>query len=250
MRKLVFLLANILFLFFFACDKEENDVQPIEVEYGEVSDIDGNIYKTIIIGSQEWLAENLKTTKYNDGTTISHKPNNDDWNNSSIGAYAWYNNDISNKDEYGALYNWYAVDTEKLCPIGWRVPSHEDWQILEGMVDSKFGVGDNEWSDRDCRGHDVGKKLKTTNGWHNNENGTDAISFAAKPGGYRYVDGSFFFEGKYTQWWNRDTLLVANTTISSTHNNRIIVYNKDCIITDSGFPLYGHYMRCVTEAEK
>ena len=241
-----------MILFFFACDKEENDIQPIEVEYGSVSDIDGNIYKTIIIGSQEWLAENLKTTKYNDGTPILHKPNNDDWYNSTEGAYAWYNNDISNKDKYGALYNWYAVDSEKLCPTGWRVPSHEDWKILEGMVDSKFGVGDNEWTDwsKECRGYDVGKKLKAISGWYKDGNGIDAIGFAAIPGGYRYIDGSFYYAGKYVQWWNRDVDILTNTTISTTSSNRVILYKKDCIYRHSGKALYGHYIRCVMEVVK
>lgn len=95
-----------------------------------VIDIDGNSYRTVIIGNQEWMAQNLRTTTYNDGTPIYNAREFFDWEVCTTGAYVWYNNAISYKDTYGALYNWYAVETGRLCPDGWRVPSSEDWEEL------------------------------------------------------------------------------------------------------------------------
>jgi uncharacterized protein (TIGR02145 family) len=94
-----------------------------------VSDIDGNIYKTIKIGTQTWMAENLKTTRYNNGDQI---PNgNGGWVDLSKGAYWWYDNDASKyKNAYGAIYNWHAVGTGKLCPTGWHVPTNSEWTAL------------------------------------------------------------------------------------------------------------------------
>ena len=97
-----------------------------------VTDIDGNIYKTVTIGSQVWLAEDLKTTKYNDGTPIPYVTDKEEWINTKSGAYCWncwYCKDESNDSIYGALYNWYAI-TGKLCPVGWHVSTDQDWETL------------------------------------------------------------------------------------------------------------------------
>lgn len=95
-----------------------------------VTDIDGNFYPTVIIGNQEWMAINLKTTKYRDGSPIPNVINANQWINLSTGAYCWYKNDESNKENYGGYYNWYAVETGNLCPTGWHVPSNDDWLTL------------------------------------------------------------------------------------------------------------------------
>jgi uncharacterized protein (TIGR02145 family) len=134
-----------------------------------IADIEGNVYKTVKIGNQWWMAENLKTTKYNDGTAI---PYSTGWGELD-GAYCWYNNDISYKNPYGALYNWYAVNTGKLCPTGWHVPSIDDWKTLTDYL----GGGDN-----------AGGKLKETGTVHwgsPNLGATNESGFTALPGGYR-----------------------------------------------------------------
>lgn len=97
---------------------------------GVVKDIEGNIYNTITIGSQTWFSENLTTTKYNDGTSIPIVEDQTAWNNLTTPAYCWYNNDQVTYGKYGALYNWYAVNTDKLCPSGWHVPDNNDWMQL------------------------------------------------------------------------------------------------------------------------
>ena len=98
-----------------------------------VTDIDGNVYNTKVIGTQTWTTENLKTTKYNDGTDIPLSDNATDWvtkSTSATPAYSWMNDDLYTKDQYGAFYNWYAANTGKLCPTGWHVPSKEEFLTL------------------------------------------------------------------------------------------------------------------------
>ena len=109
-----------IILIFANCKKNETAV---------VTDFDGNVYDTITIGTQVWMVENLRTIHYNNGTYI---PNVTDstWQKLSTGAYCWYNNNVIFKDTYGALYNWYAVNTGKLCPTGWHVPTDDEWTTL------------------------------------------------------------------------------------------------------------------------
>lgn len=139
-------------------------------------DYDGNIYSTVRIGSQIWMAENLKTTKYNDGTNISNITENNVWQYDTIGGYCWYNNNIEYKSIYGALYNWYAVNTNKLCPIGWHVPTDTEWEILIDYI----GGFEN-----------AATKLKEPDTIHWNsyaEPPTNETGFTALPSGVRYDD--------------------------------------------------------------
>jgi len=100
-----------------------------------VKDVDGNEYRTVIIGSQTWMIENLRTTRYADSTAIPMVSDSASWRNLLTPGYCWYNNDsTTNKNEFGALYNWYTVDTGKLPPRGWHVPTEEDWTTLENNV--------------------------------------------------------------------------------------------------------------------
>lgn len=107
-----------------------------------VTDIDGNTYKAVTIGSQTWMAENLKTTKYNDGTSVPLITDFTEWFGLNTPAYCWYDNsEANNKETFGALYNWYAVETGKLCPTGWHVPSDDDWQTLVLYIDPDAEAG-------------------------------------------------------------------------------------------------------------
>lgn len=183
-------------IFSFSCSKDKS---------GIIVDIDGNEYTTIIIGNYEWMAENLRTTTYNDGTSIPNIIDNEIWSSLSTGSYVWYDNDESMAQTNGALYNWYAIETEIICPAGWRVPSDEEWKNLEGTFDTQFGIGDLEWDNLGFRGHDIGDRLKTTSGWKNDENGTNESGFSVLPVGYRNRNGDFF-NLKYTCnfWLDRD----------------------------------------------
>lgn len=138
-----------------------------------VKDIDGNKYKTIKIGTQIWLSENLKTTTYNDGTAIPLVKNYDAWAELSTQAYCWYNNDSTNKEVYGALYNWYAVNTKKLCPEGWHVPSDEEWTELRTYLGDKGNAG-------------LALKESGTSHWKSpNSDASNTTGFTGLPGGYR-----------------------------------------------------------------
>jgi uncharacterized protein (TIGR02145 family) len=164
-----------------------------------VSDIDGNIYNTVKIGSQLWMAENLKTTKYKDGEIIPIVSDASAWASLSTPGYCWYNNDeTANKATYGALYNWYAMNTSKLCPTDWHIPSDTEWKTLEIYL----GMTPTDADLTGYRGTDQGTMLKNTNGWLNNGNGTNIKNFSALPGGFRDYMGKFVVMGYSGYWWS------------------------------------------------
>ena len=156
-----------------------------------VKDIDGNAYIPINIGKQVWMTENLKTTKYNDGTAIPLVTDDSAWKTLLTPAYCWFNNDIENKEVYGALYNWYTVNTKKLCPKGWHVPIDREWKTLIAFLGDPDIAGD---------------KLKETGltHWKNYLTiATNEFDFTALPGGLRLYSGSFpDFGNSYAVWWS------------------------------------------------
>ncbi len=160
--------------------------------YGTVTDIDGNIYKTIQIGGQTWMAENLRTTTYNDNTAIPNVTNFSNWDTLTTPGYCWYFNDASTyKAVYGALYNWYAANTGKLCPTGWHVPSLDDFNALETYLG----------------GADVaGGKMKETGTAHwqtPNGDATNESGFTGLPGEFRDITVNFAaYPGVYGEWWS------------------------------------------------
>jgi len=156
-----------------------------------LKDIERNKYKTVTIGTQVWMAENLKTTKFNDGSSIPIVTDNEAWIKLTTPAYSWYNNDSTeNKKAYGALYNWYAVSTNKLCPAGWHVPTDEEWQTLTLYLDGYYTAG--------------GKmKEKGTKHWKSpNIGATNESGFNALPAGYRSLQGIFNYIGISAYWWS------------------------------------------------
>ena len=155
-----------------------------------VKDIEGNVYKTVTIGKQVWMKENLKTTKFNDGTAIPMVAENAGWIKMTTPAYSWYNNDSTdNKNTYGALYNFYTVNTNKLCPADWHVPTDADWVALITYLDG-FTVAGGKM------------KEKGIEHWKSpNDGATNETGFTALPGGYRSVEGVFNYIGKSGYWW-------------------------------------------------
>jgi uncharacterized protein (TIGR02145 family) len=155
---------------------------------GTVLDIDGNSYNTVVIGTQEWTTSNLVTTKYNDGTSITNITDGDEWKNLETEAYAWFNNDETTyKSICGAFYNWYAINTGKLAPIGWHVPTKEDFNTLISYV-----------------GENCGNKLKTigTTYWSSDSGATDLYGFGARGTGYRHYQGNFTGLNFYGYHWS------------------------------------------------
>jgi uncharacterized protein (TIGR02145 family) len=180
-----------------------------------VIDADGNTYYTLWLAERCWMAENLKTTKYRDGSPIDYPgTNNSAWENNTTGAYAWYNNDISNKDLYGALYNWYAVDNAKdLCPVGWRVPSDEDWNALQDFIPGLDHLKGNKL--KSCRqvnsplGGDCNTNLHPRWNEHGTHYGTDEYGFSGLPGGRRVSTGNYQEIGSFG-WWRTSTEISGN----------------------------------------
>jgi uncharacterized protein (TIGR02145 family) len=165
-----------------------------DLEYGSVSDNDGNSYKTIQIGTQTWIAENLKTTRFIDGTHIQLAENNTQWKNMNAPAYCWYNNDSSSyKIITGTLYNYYAVNSGKLCPVGWHVPTQAEWDTLITYLGG---------------GNLAAIKLIETSVTHwichsqNTITIPNSSGFTALPGGYRMTVGNFYGIGDRGEWWS------------------------------------------------
>jgi uncharacterized protein (TIGR02145 family) len=170
---------------------------PAFASSGTVTDIDGNMYSTVQIGGQVWMGENLRTTRYNNGDPIPLVTENADWKILATPAYCWYqNNETGYGATYGALYNWYAVDSESnghrsICPVGWHIPTEAEWSALTNYLG----------------GLDVaGGKLKesgTTHWLPPNTGATNASGFSGLPGGYRgYVSGACDNLGMFGHWWS------------------------------------------------
>ncbi|MFA5818585.1 MAG: FISUMP domain-containing protein [Bacteroidales bacterium] len=154
-----------------------------------ITDVDGNTYSTVTIGTQVWMDSNLKTTKFNDGTAIPLVTDNTTWSWTSTPGYCWYNNAAANKNTYGALYNWYTVSTLILCPTGWHVPSDAEWTTLTTYLGGESLAGGEL------------KETGTTHWLSPNTGATNASGFTAVPGGHRNNYGSFFYVGIGGYWW-------------------------------------------------
>ncbi len=167
----------------------------------KIADIDGNTYNTVQIGTQLWMAENLKTTHYNNDAVVAIPDVTDGptWALLTTPALCWYNDDANTyKPIYGAIYNWFAVTEGHLCPAGWKAPSDEDFNIMEGYL----GIPSVDLGTWGWRGTDQGAMLKSTTGWAAGENGTNTSGFTGLPGGYRYgVSGNYNDLGNLTYWW-------------------------------------------------
>ncbi len=157
----------------------------------QITDIEGNVYKTVIIGTQTWMAENLRTTKFNDNTPILLLTNDADWEGVLWGSvYCWQNNDIANKTLYGALYNWSSVNTGILCPSGWHVPTDAEWTTLSDYLGGEKVVAGKL------------KEVGSTHWVSPNSDETDEYGFKALPGGMREFTGLFSFTKSDTYWWS------------------------------------------------
>jgi uncharacterized protein (TIGR02145 family) len=182
----------------------------IEVLEGtKIKDIDNNLYKTVTIGTQVWMAENLRTTRYNNGTVIPKVTDNSTWDGLITGAWCWYNNDSASfENPFGKLYNWFAVNTGILCPAGWHVPTDAEWTVLEDFMSAN---GYNY--DGTITGNKIGKSLAATTSWESSSvtgatGNTDypayrnKSGFTSLPGGYRFSTGAFYDSGRTGYWWS------------------------------------------------
>jgi uncharacterized protein (TIGR02145 family) len=177
----------ILFLMsiLFSCEKDNG-------HKGSPVDGDGNEYDTVVIGTQTWLKENLKTTKYRFGNPVRLITDNTEWTTWQQGAYCWDDNNPEYKDIYGALYNWHAAHTQALCPDGWHVPTIAEWNILIDYCGGEYEAG--------CKLKEAGLQH-----WAPTNSGTNESGFTALPGGFRYFyDGSFQMIKSLGGFWASD----------------------------------------------
>jgi uncharacterized protein (TIGR02145 family) len=210
----------ILGLIFLANKCEKDEEEPVTV-----IDKDGNLYTSVTIGTQVWMTENLKTTKYNDDSSIPKVTDGTAWSTLATDAYCWYDNDSSTyKSTYGALYNWYAVNTGKLCPAGWHIPTDAEWTILTTFLGGE-GV--------------AGSKLKETGTTHwtsPNADATNESGFTALAGGYRQFGGPFYLIGMYAVFWSASQLDANRSWYRDMSYERNYVYRGSTNLT-SGFSI-------------
>ena len=192
-QNIVYLFALILLVFSFQGCKKDTTDDPGDIVGDTVIDIDGNVYQKITIGTQTWMVENLRTTKYRNGDSIPEATDSAAWRKLSSGAFCDDNSITNYADTYGHLYNWFAVnDARNIAPPGWHVAKDSDWATLNDFLGGWEVAG--------------GKMKETgTSHWLNpNTDATNEYGFKALPGGFRYADGRFVGvanTGKFGYWW-------------------------------------------------
>ena len=236
---------------------------------GIIRDIDGNEYQVVRIGQQEWMAENLRTTRFNNGTNIPLITGNKDWSESYSPAYSWYkNNEKANKNTYGALYNWYAVKSGKLCPEGWHVPTDAEWSEITDFLGGRTVAGgkmkstgagnkqeevseseldkekptyvpeDNEEKEEAAA---ADTDNKTSSGWNSpNTGATNESGFSALPGGQRTPD-AFDNMGRFGFWWTATEASPGVAWYRLLYNDHSTISRMTISKTD------GHSVRCIRD---
>jgi len=249
-----FLIILSVFIILSACKKKETPV----IETGTVADIDGNIYNTVKIGDQWWMAENLKVNRYRNGDSVKYVPqlgynlDSATWNHLDSGAYCIIDNLSVTSQNYGGkmfgyLYNWYVVnDPRNIAPEGWHIPSDAEWKVLEEYL----GMSPDDADHMSWRGTNQGNKLKIeggSKGWNQPSDiytvwGTNESRFTALGGGCCMFNGIWGNPGTFSTgfWWT-----------SSTDNDkplyRYLDYNKPNIFRYYGPKTYGFSIRCVKD---
>jgi uncharacterized protein (TIGR02145 family) len=214
---------SIVIVILSSCKKD--DINPT------VTDIDGNVYHTVTIGTQVWMKENLKVTNYNDGTPIPLVTDNTSWGALTSDGYCWYQNDEGTyKDTYGALYNAYAVSKRNLCPTGWHVPTEGQWLTLRDYLGGRAVAGG---------------KLKSSTGWSAPNSGADNSSgFTGLPGGTRPLDGNFISLDRQGFWYSYGGYSIFALHSSSTLFDRFLI---DLVVDFNGFYRGGASVRCIKD---
>ncbi len=194
-----------------------------------VSDIDGNVYLAVSIGTQIWMAENLKTTRFNDGTEIQLVTDDSEWNKLITPGLSWYDNQPDNGDTYGALYNYSSIETDNLCPSGWHVPTDEEWTTLSDYLGGESVAGG---------------KLKEAGSQHwisPNTLATNDFDFTALPGGYHNANGSYNLIGEFGRWWSSSESGLVTSWF------RKIGYDSSAITRKQNARNSGFSVRCVMD---
>jgi uncharacterized protein (TIGR02145 family) len=223
-----------LALIFFSCNSTEDPI--INPEFGEVIDIEGNKYTTVNIGSQIWMAENLKTASFSNGDPIQELRSDSEWgrplNFPEVIKPGWsyYENNPSNNEIHGKIYNWYAIaDNRNCCPDGWRIPTRSDFETMFGFLG-----GENEAIRKMKMGGTV---------WPNSDRANNDSGFSVYPSGYRNNGGSFYDLGNMANFWVSDSYLNVNSI--SVKYGLMILANTDDFGWNAHSKEWGLSVRCI-----
>jgi uncharacterized protein (TIGR02145 family) len=203
------------------------DLQACSQFFGAVSDIEGHIYQTVLIGNQIWMAENLRTATYANGEPIANVTDTT-WTQLSTGAWCHYDNNTANDAIYGKLYNWYTtVDPRGLCPAGWHVPTDAEWTVLTDYLGGESVAGG---------------KMKTITGWNApNTSATNESGFSGLPGGFRSINtGTFYSVGLSGSWWSS-----SGSTALAWYRN--LGYNNGNAYRNDNNKRFGLSVRCLRD---
>ena len=222
---------------------------------GDPLEYQGYDYATVLIGEQCWFAENLRSENYENGDAILSNLSNSEWSSTTSGAVAVYGegstcfeyspdgdacDEAWSLNEYGRLYNWYAVDDARgLCPSGWHVPTDGEWMTTEMAL----GMSEAEANDTGWRGTDQGKQMKTDFGWSGSGNGTNSSGFSGLPGGNRNSNGYFNGAGFNGYWWSSSPSGWSSAWLRNLYNDVEDVFRYDY------FRRYGSSVRCLKDSE-
>lgn len=208
--------------------------QPISGCGETLKDVEGNIYKTVYIGTQQWMAENLRVSKYNDGTNLVNVQNDNSWWNSLKGSWCNYLNDSGNDTIYGKLYNWYVMDktyngNRNVCPVGWHIPTESEWRKLLVALGGYAQAGGN-------------MKENSSNYWSQpNKGATNSSLFRALPSGFRFNNGSFSSLSNSAVWWTSTEFDICNYKVF------YLVYNSGDLSNGDNDKRTGNAIRCIKD---
>jgi uncharacterized protein (TIGR02145 family) len=201
---------------------------------GTIKDAEGNEYKTVQIGDQVWMAENLRTSVFGNGDSIPNVKSKEKWVDLTSGAWVYYQNNPNFNPTFGKLYNWYVIEDERgICPAGFHVPTNEEWNALGAfLVDQGYT-------------NEEGVILKAKQGWNDHEtlsgNGEDKYQFGALPGGNRNLNGTFSKMGINGYWWSASVNNIVNAWCRYLYNS------SSSILCYDDFKNYGFSIRCVQD---
>lgn len=216
------IIMGLLFMLIYSCKKDDNNPT--------VTDIDGNLYHTVTIGTQTWMVENLKTTKYRNGDPIPNVTDGTLWENLTSGAYCDYANTPGNSTTYGRLYNWFAVnDSRNIAPAGWHVPSDDEWSTLVEFLGGWEIAGGKL------------KETSTTHWFSSNYGATNESGFTALPGGVRDTYGAFYSISLNGFWWSSTEYSTAYAWL------RDMYYSSAYVGRNNSFKGYGFSVRCLRD---
>lgn len=230
--------------------KDDNNPEDPNVIPATIKDIDGNVYTTVKIGNQVWTVENLKVTKYNDGSAISFDTSSATWRGATTPKYCFYknNNNADSIKKYGVLYNWHVVNPanpKKIAPAGWHVPTDAEWDTLETYLI----VNGYNW-DATTTGNKIAKSMAANTDWKsdfelgsigNDLSINNRSGFSALPGGCRSFGGGYYDQSTFGGWW-------SSTELNAVYAHcRFFYYKEDLLSRRSDLKTFGFSVRLVRD---